>query len=91
MRLSARHTPLSRGLPLHVLIEENFTQQLPPRTIDVRRFAALQRRGPFGPGAFVLVRVNRPEQGIVLDPPCLLADISLQLTRDLCRDTTRRR
>ena len=48
--------------------------ELAARAIDGRRLAALQLGRPFGPRPFLLARVQRAKQAVVLDPPRLLAE-----------------
>ena len=81
VRTPAGLLPLRAGEPLQILLEQHFGRELAARAIDRRRLAALEIGRPFSPRAFLLARVQRAEEAVVLNPPRLLADVRAKRAR----------
>ena len=77
-RGGARVPPLRIGQPLHVLLKQHFGGELARRPIEGVSIAAAERRRPLGPRPVPLPAVNRPKEGVVVEPPRLARHERLQ-------------
>src|SRR5439155_19660685 len=75
---TSRLLPLQRGQPLQILLKQHFVGELATGAVDGRGLSSLELDRPHRPRMFLLVRVNRAENGVVLDPPRLFADEALK-------------
>ncbi len=70
-RRAGRH-PLRVRDPLDVLAGGHLACQHVARVSERCLIAPAKRFGPLGPWALALARMDRPEDGVLVDPPCLL-------------------
>jgi hypothetical protein len=70
---SPRLPPLRVGQPLQVLVIQHIGPDLPGAFKGVS-IPAPERLRPFGPRPVLFSTMNRPEQGVVVEPPRLAGD-----------------
>ena len=70
----ARLSPLRVGQPLQVLVIQHVRRELLARSLESLHITAPERLGPFGPRPVLFPTMNRPKQGVVVEPPRLAGE-----------------